>query len=612
MSDKCAPLPTMRSPRDKPGPKRWGNQRVGAVLAIASVAALVLFCGQRSPFGLVVAPLGGTGSPVSPGPRPSGWSWSDIEPSRTLEWHACFEDGQHDCARLDAADLVKVPMDWQDPRSERRVVLAIARIRATDQTDYRGPVIFNPGECGHCGTTASCFNRLLVRIIYDPRGGQSNPCSNFFSIPGDLTLSVGASTPRHQCWETPEQEKSWNLRDPGVFDSHAGIISDLYVRATAYSQACERAMNDSELLRHSGSVSAARDLLEIVNQGSHDNLRYWGFSYGTIIGGVFAAMYPDRVERLVSDGNVDYEEWFNTKHLNFVHDTEKVVEAFYDSCHQAGPAKCAFYEDTPQGIKERLDRLFAAVKRHPVIISPSDEGPAVPELVTWSELKRLLFSALYQPQAQFADFARIAAALEKGDARPFYKHYQPEKPSSAPICAGAPVSPFEPLPDVTEGTSDTFPAVRCADRNLHGHNATMDQILEEANAMLEISPATGAVNALHSMVCLGRTVKPKWRFQGPFTGETKHPILYIANMADNTTPLISARNNSAGFPGSVVLVQNSYGHTSLAAPSNCTQSYINTYFQEGTLPSPGTECDEPFLPFEMANSPSPWVHQPPL
>ncbi|EEY17188.1 conserved hypothetical protein [Verticillium alfalfae VaMs.102] len=76
--------------------------------------------------------------------------------------------------------------------------------------------------------------------------------------------------------------------------------------------------------------------------------------------------------------------------------------------------------------------------------------------------------------------------------------------------------------------------------------------------------------------------------------------------------LISARNNSAGFPGSVVLVQNSYGHTSLAAPSNCTRSYINTYFQEGTLPSPGTECDEPFLPFEEANSPSPWVHQPPL
>ena len=47
---------------------------------------------------------------------------------------------------------------------------------------------------------------------------------------------------------------------------------------------------------------------------------------------------------------------------------------------------------------------------------------------------------------------------------------------------------------------------------------------------------------------------------GPFRGNTSHPIIYLSNMADNVTPLVSARNNSAGFPGSVILVQeNSYG-----------------------------------------------------
>lgn len=43
---------------------------------------------------------------------------------------------------------------------------------------------------------------------------------------------------------------------------------------------------------------------------------------------------------------------------------------------------------------------------------------------------------------------------------------------------------------------------------------------------------------------------------------TSFPILYVANMADNVTPLISARNNSLGFKDSVVLVQNSYGVSS--------------------------------------------------
>lgn len=42
-------------------------------------------------------------------------------------------------------------------------------------------------------------------------------------------------------------------------------------------------------------------------------------------------------------------------------------------------------------------------------------------------------------------------------------------------------------------------------------------------------------------------------------GETAHPILFIGNLADNVTPLQSAIDNSARFPESVVLQQNSYG-----------------------------------------------------
>ena len=43
-------------------------------------------------------------------------------------------------------------------------------------------------------------------------------------------------------------------------------------------------------------------MLEIMNKSGGEKLKYWGFSYGTYLGGVFAAMYPDKVERLVSDG----------------------------------------------------------------------------------------------------------------------------------------------------------------------------------------------------------------------------------------------------------------------------------------------------------------------
>ncbi|KAF9489054.1 hypothetical protein BDN71DRAFT_1456595 [Pleurotus eryngii] len=53
-----------------------------------------------------------------------------------------------------------------------------------------------------------------------------------------------------------------------------------------------------------------------------------------------------------------------------------------------------------------------------------------------------------------------------------------------------------------------------------------------------------------------------------------------------------------GFPGSVVLTQDSPGHCSIAAPSSCSQRYIRDYFMHGTLPKEGIVCpvDSPIFP----------------
>lgn len=61
-------------------------------------------------------------------------------------------------------------------------------------------------------------------------------------------------------------------------------------------------MEETGINAHLGTASIARDMLEILDKTGHEKLRYWGFSYGTILGGVFAGLFPERVERLVSDG----------------------------------------------------------------------------------------------------------------------------------------------------------------------------------------------------------------------------------------------------------------------------------------------------------------------
>lgn len=39
-----------------------------------------------------------------------------------------------------------------------------------------------------------------------------------------------------------------------------------------------------------------------MEQMGERRVKYWGFSYGTVLGGTFAAMYPGLVERMVCDG----------------------------------------------------------------------------------------------------------------------------------------------------------------------------------------------------------------------------------------------------------------------------------------------------------------------
>ena len=70
------------------------------------------------------------------------------------------------------------------------------------------------------------------------------------------------------------------------------MLYDIFARASAFSQTCEANANDTELLYHLSTASHARDMLEILDQLGEDKLKFWGFSYGTILGGTWPRTYP--------------------------------------------------------------------------------------------------------------------------------------------------------------------------------------------------------------------------------------------------------------------------------------------------------------------------------
>lgn len=62
-----------------------------------------------------------------------------------------------------------------------------------------------------------------------------------------------------------------------------------------------------------GTSFAARDLIEIVDALEDDGLlRFWGTSYGTVLGSTVAAMFPDRIDRMVIDAVLNPHEYFNS------------------------------------------------------------------------------------------------------------------------------------------------------------------------------------------------------------------------------------------------------------------------------------------------------------
>lgn len=96
----------------------------------------------------------------------------------------------------------------------------------------------------------------------------------------------------------------WSLHDVGTVDAHPGILYDYYARSKAISDSCALSFDvgGASILQFMSTTSVARDMLEILHLTGAEKLKYWGLSYGTVLGGMFAALYPDKIERMVNDG----------------------------------------------------------------------------------------------------------------------------------------------------------------------------------------------------------------------------------------------------------------------------------------------------------------------
>jgi pimeloyl-ACP methyl ester carboxylesterase len=134
-------------------------------------------------------------------------------------------------------------------------------------------------------------------------------------------------------------------------------------------------------------------------------LFYYGISYGTILGGTFASLYPDRIGRMIIDGVMDLEDHFNGGWEKSIVDNDEATRMFFKKCIEAGPKLCLFHQNATswEQLEERFWTIFEHLKQYPIAVGSLPETQEftklglvlTPALFTWKDLIDNMFGSLY-------------------------------------------------------------------------------------------------------------------------------------------------------------------------------------------------------------------------
>ncbi|KAJ6607431.1 TAP-like protein-domain-containing protein [Mycena sp. CBHHK59/15] len=491
----------------------------------------------------------------------SDFNWQTLTANTKLNWTPCYSGFQ--CSRL------QVPLDYNAPQSEFASI-AIVRLPSTSpKSEYRGPILFNPGGPGGSGVDAIVGAGVAFATVFGPE----------FDIVGFDPRGVSYSTPTISFFKT-EAERRFLIPS-------AEIV--IYPSLNASSNAVSKTWGDFGLLgqlalqsdtehhlQHMSTDNIARDMLQITQAFGFEKLQYWGISYGSVLGATFATLFPDKVGRLMIDGVEDMDSYYTSNATNMMVDVNGSLQAFFDGCNKAGPDICPFYAPSPSEIAAKLDALTSSVKEQPLpVVTPDSHG-----IVDFNFLRNAIFGSLfapYDPAIGFVSLAQGLAALANGNATVLYAQI----PEMSFECQTSP-------PPFHLNNFEAYMAIACGDPV--PINDTVAQLEEYWLNAARVSQFSDLVSSSR-LLCAAYKIHRQGRFQGPVGAKnTSFPLLLVGNTLDPATARAGALKTSKAFPGSIVLTQDSVGHTSIAAPSLCTYGHFRAYFVNGTLPALGTVC----------------------
>ncbi|MGP3985206.1 alpha/beta hydrolase [Streptomyces sp. 3N207] len=520
-SGETSPAASKSAPRSPSAPSTSSSS--GSTPRDHSPALPRSLTGQRPHWSHCPAPNAAQGTDAgSPSPLPGGERW--------------------ECATL------RVPMDYSKPKG-RTLGIEMIRARARKGGGKRiGSLLFNFGGPGGSGVAtlpsfAEDYEKLRGRydlVSFDPRGvGRSEGVSCLSNKRLDAYFAAD--------W-TPDTDAEERR---------------LFTRQETFAQGCEK--RAGALLPHLTTENTARDLDLMRHVLGDRKLHYFGISYGTELGGVYAHLYPRHVGRAVFDAVVDPSSTPAQGSLSQSSGFQLALDNFLEHCTAHGQ-DCPVGEDPAEG-KELITDLLADIDAEPM---PTDSGRKLTEALaeggiaqalyareTWDLLTQGLEEALVDSNG--STLLLLADALNGRNQDGTYSTLQ-----------------------------SSLTAISCADNK---ERYGMRQIKGKLPDFAEASPVFGPMSAWGLTSCHDWPVRGRWTTP-PVSATGSNPILLVGTTGDPATPYGGTRamKRELGDDVGVEVTYRGEGHGAYDSRNACVRKVVDGYLLRGRVPKDGTDC----------------------
>ncbi len=324
-------------------------------------------------------------------------------------------------------------------------------------------------------------------------------------------------------------------------------------RARQYAADCQQKFG--WLLPNMSSQDLARDMDSIRVALGQPQISYYGVSYGTYLGEVYATLFPHRVRRMVLDSIINPQGAWYADNISQDYAFQGRMQAFF----QWIAAAHAAYQlgSTEPQVYAAFNEAMAKLSGHPI---SSNGSP----LIGPDELSDTLLVGGYSNSWWPFLAAALAGYVHGGQTANL-------------------VSLYRQIGQQPENEFAVYTAVECADvawpRSWAFWNSDTRRVSRKA-------PYETWANAWFNAACAF------WPLRGPAKPERigaagLPPILLLQGTLDAATPYAGALVVRRLLPASrLVAVQGSGNHgQSLTSPPNqCVDGFLNRYLTSGSLP----------------------------